>query len=429
MADYKKMWQELDVNLEMHDKLCEVLPMFYEDIYLSQENRPEGMNYFNFVISEVHGLRIQELQDAKKDGKTVVGSFCLYVPDEITLALGGVPVGICSGSEFWVPAGEEVLPRNTCPLVKASIGAKLSKTCPYFQSCDIVVGETTCDAKKKAWEILEEHMPMHVMDLPQKKTGRDYESWKKEIETYGQVLAERTGRTLELHKIKESIKLTNKKREALKRLYDFRKVDPSPISGKDALLISQIAFYDDIERFTLKTEELCDELQKRVDENIGVFEKGTPRILITGTPMSIPNWKIHDIIETSGAVVVCEETCTGTRYFENLVDANAETLEDMYKNLSERYLGINCACFTPNDGRIDDIIRYVKEYNVDAVVYNSLSFCGTYAVESYKVSRALKEAGIPVLVLESDYSEEDRGQIKTRVEALVEMVKARKEGL
>ena len=109
--------------------------------------------------------------------------------------------------------------------------------------------------------------------------------------------------------------MINQKRKALERLYAFRRNDRLPISGKDVLLISQIAFYDDPTRFTEMTNKLCDELENRVAEGVSVFPEGTKRIMLTGTPLAIPNWKIHNLVETSGGAVVCEEMCTGTRYF------------------------------------------------------------------------------------------------------------------
>ena len=423
MSDYREMWQSLDMDLEKHDELCEVLPKFYSDIYLSQENRPEGMNYYNFVISEVHGLRIKELVNAKAENQKVVGTFCVYVPDEIINASNGISVGLCSGSDFWIPDGEKYLPRNTCPLVKSAVGAKVSGTCPYFQSCDMIVGETTCDGKKKAWEILDEHTNMYVMDLPQMKRKKDYKHWKEEIFDFSTELSKLTGKELTVENLSDSIDLINKKRETLQKLYEFRKLKELPISGKDALLITQIAFYDNIERFIEKTEALIDELEKRVEEKVSVFEKDTPRILVTGTPMAVPNWKLHHLIETSGGAVVCEETCTGTRYFENLVDNTGETLDEKVEALAERYMGINCACFTPNNGRTDDIIRLHEEYSADGVIYYSLPFCNTYAIEAKQVMDALEEKGIPVIHIESGYSLEDAGQVKTRLEAFFEMLR------
>ncbi len=423
MGDYYNMWKNLDMDLEKHDQLCEILPEFYEEVYLSQQNRPDAMNYFNFVISEIHGLRVEELVNHKKQGGKIIGSFCVFVPDEITFAAGAIGIGLCAGSQFWVPDGERVLPRNICPLIKASIGAKLSATCPYYQACNMVVGETTCDGKKKAWEILKDYIPVHVMDLPQMKREKNKEAWIDEIYSYKSKVEELTGNIITSEKLKESIELVNKKRKVLKRLYNTRKFPQLPISGKDALLVTQIAFYDDPERFISKTEELCDELEKRIEEGVGVFPSGTPRLLVAGTPMAIPFWKLHHIIETSGGAVVCEETCTGTRYFENLVAENGEDLDSQIRNIADRYLKINCACFTPNHGRVDDILRLVQDYKVDGVVYFSLQFCHTYNIEYLKVEKALKQEGIPIIKIETDYSDQDTEQIKTRVEAFIEMIK------
>jgi benzoyl-CoA reductase/2-hydroxyglutaryl-CoA dehydratase subunit BcrC/BadD/HgdB len=419
MGDYREMWKNLNMDLEKHDQLCAVLPEMYGSVYLTQEDRPQGMNYFNFVISEVHGLRVEELNNHKKDGGKVLGTFCVFVPDEVILAANAISVGLCAGSQFWIEDGEKLLPRNMCPLIKAAVGAKVSGTCPYFQSCDMIVGETTCDGKKKAWEILDEYVPVHVMDLPQMKRTKDYNMWMDEIKLFIEKVEELTGNKVTVENLKRAIELTNSKRRTLKRLYNLRKITPSPISGKDALLISQIAFYDDPERFTAQVNALCDELEEKVKH---LQPQGKKRIMITGTPMALPNWKLHHIIENLPAEVVVEETCTGTRYFENEVSLEGETIEELINNLADRYLNINCACFTPNTGRIDDIKRYVEEYKVDGVIYSNLSFCHTYAIEYNSVERALKEAGIPIMNIETDYSSEDAGQIKTRVEAFLEML-------
>ncbi|APC80404.1 double-cubane-cluster-containing anaerobic reductase [Clostridium botulinum] len=419
MGDYRKLWTDLGVNLEKHDQLCAVLPELYGSTYLTQENRPEGMNYFNFVVSEVHGLRIQELDEHRKKGGKVVGTFCVFVPEEIIVAAKALSVGLCAGSQFWIEDGEKVLPRNMCPLIKAFMGAKIGGTCPYFQSCDMVIGETTCDGKKKAWEILDEYVPVHVMDLPQMKRDKDFKKWGEEINDLIKKVEEITGNKITVEALKEGIRVTNAKRKALKRLYDLRKYKPSPISGLDCLLITQIAFYDDPKRFTEKVHELCDELEERIKNS---QESNKKRILITGTPMALPNWKLHSIIESLDAEVVVEETCTGTRYFEGEVSEEGETLEELIKNLADRYLNINCACFTPNTGRIDDIIKYTKEYEADGVIDTNLSFCHTYAAEHRDVEAKLKEENISIMHIETDYSTEDSGQIKTRVEAFLEMI-------
>ena len=244
----------------------------------------------------------------------------------------------------------------------------------------------------------------------------------EEIETFKNIVEEFTGNKVTADKLAESIKLINNKRKALERLYDLRKNETLPISGCDALLISQIAFYDDPARFTQMTNKLCDELEKRVADGVSVVPAGTKRIMLTGTPLAIPNWKLHNIVETSGAAVVCEEMCTGTRYFEKLVDESGTTLEEQYQALANRYMNINCACFTPNSGRIDDILRLAKEYKVDGIIDVNLKFCNLYDTEGYFVERAMKEAGIPVLGIETDYTDSDAQQLRTRVSAFIEML-------
>ncbi len=422
MADYRKMWESLGMDLETHDQLCEALPQAFGDVFLSQENRPEAMDYYNFVIAEIHGVRPQELIKAQEEGKKVFGTFCVYVPDELIFAANAIATGLCGGSQFWVPGGEKVLPTNTCPLIKASVGARLDRTCPFFRIADMYIGETTCDGKKKAWEILGEDVPVHVMDLPQMKREKDIKAWAEEIKELKKVIEEFTGNKVTAESLSESIKLINNKRKALSRLYECRKADKVPISGRDALVISQIAFYDDPARFTQMTNKLCDELEQRIKDGVSVVKEGTKRILLTGTPLAVPNWKLHNIIETSGAVVVCEEMCTGTRYFENLVDETKTTIDEQIDALANRYMGINCACFTPNTGRIDDIIRLAKEYKVDGVIDVNLKFCSLYDVEGYTVERALKEAGIPVMGIETDYTDNDAEQLRTRIGAFIEMI-------
>ena len=177
MADYRKMWEDLGMDVETHDQLCAVLPQAFGDVFLSQENRPEGMDYYNMVVADIHGIRPAELIEHQKKGGKVFGTFCVYVPDEIVFAADAIATGLCGGSQFWVPGGEKVLPTNTCPLIKASVGARVDRTCPFFRIADMYVGETTCDGKKKAWEILAEDVPVHVMNLPQMKRAKDVKAW------------------------------------------------------------------------------------------------------------------------------------------------------------------------------------------------------------------------------------------------------------
>lgn len=423
-VDYHPMWEELGLDLEMHDALLTAIPQMYQSAYLTQENRPEGMAYFDFVLSEIHGLRIKELDDFRKQGGKVVGTFCLYVPEEIVRAYGAWCVGLCAGAEFAYDEVERIMPRNTCALIKSFMGFKLGKVCPYIQSADLVIGEATCDGKKKAYELLGELHHTWVMELPQMKREKDKEFWRDEIRQLMGKMEELTGNRLTAESLRASITEVNGKRLALQRIARGRKADPVAISGKDALLAVQVAFYDDVPRYTQMVNSIADELGARVAAGEGAAPKGAKRVLVTGTPMAIPNWKIHDIVEKAGGVVVQEEICTGSRYYEKLVPQPGPdaTIDEMIDSIADKYLDINCACFTPNTGRRDDIVRMAEEYKADGILHYSLQFCGPYQIEATQVERAAKDAGLPVLKIDTDYSMEDIGQLSTRVEAFLEML-------
>ncbi|QCQ23199.1 double-cubane-cluster-containing anaerobic reductase [Desulfoglaeba alkanexedens] len=421
-ASYEAMWERLGLDLDAHTSLLEVLGKFYGDIYMSQQGRLRGMEYLDFVVSEIHGLRIRELEEARAQGRKVIGTFCVFVPEEIVWAAGGIQVGLCAGAEAGTEAAEKILPRNTCALIKSFVGFKLARLCPFTESCDMIVGETTCDGKKKAYEIFSDHAPVYVMEIPQMKGAADRALWKAEVLRFKEAVEDLTGRSITAENLSEAVRLINRRRRVLQRLNRLRAAQPVPISGRDVLLINQVSFYDDPDRFTQKIGELCDELEAKVRRGEGVAD-GAARVLLSGCPMAIPNWKLPYIIESSGAVMVGEESCIGTRNTRDLVDESGRTLEEMLDAIVERYMKIDCACFTPNTERLEHIVDLARELEVKGVIHYGLSFCQPYAMESFKVEKALRNAGIPMLAVETDYSMEDVEQLKTRVEAFVEMIR------
>lgn len=422
--NYRSMWQVLGLDLTAHDALLNVLGQAYRDIYLSQKNRPDGMGYFDFVMSEVHGLRIKELLEEKAAGRKIIGSYCVFVPEEIVLAANATLVGLCAGADFAMDEVEKLLPRNTCALIKSTFGFKLGKVCPYLESADMVVGENTCDGKKKAYETLAGLLHnLYVMDLPQVKSAAGRDLLRTEYYRFKAALEQLTGFIVDQTSLESGIQTVNNKRKALHRLNRLRAAIPAPISGLDALLANQVSFYDNPARFIESVNKICDELEIRVKQKIGVSRESTPRILISGCPMAVPNWKLPWIVETSGAIIIGEESCVGERGTRNLTDASGKTLDELMEAIVDRYFAIDCAVFTPNQSRLDHIIEMAETCKADGVIHYGLQFCQPYLMESLPVEKALKEKGIPVLRVETDYSTEDAGQLKTRVEAFIELLR------
>ncbi len=420
--DYTSMWEGLGLNIEAHDGLMKALGQAYGDIFLTQKGRPKGMQYLDFVLSEIHGLRIEELLKAKAEGRRVIGTFCLYVPEELILAVDGIAVGLCAGAAVGTEQAERYLPRNTCALIKSFFGFKLAGLCPYTESCDLVIGETTCDGKKKAYEIFGEFKNTFVLEVPHMKGSEDKRLWLGELKRLAAKLEEVSGRAITAEGLKRGIRTVNAKRAALQRLARLRAARLAPISGLDALLINQVAFYDDPPRFTAQVNAICDELEGRVARGEGVAPADAPRLLISGCPMAAPNWKVPAIVEQAGAVIVGEESCVGARGTRDLVAETGETVDEMLAAIAERYLNIDCACFTPNTERLDHIVEMARGLGADGVLHYALLFCTPYLMEARGVRERLRQEGIPLLEVETDYSMEDTAQLSTRVQAFLEML-------
>jgi len=420
MARSDELLKDLGLDVDLHRRIFDAVDRNFRETVLAQKIRPARMAYFDGVIHEAHGGRVREIIERRAAGDKLIGTFCIYVPEEIVLALGAIPVALCGGTSLSIPYAEKLLPRDICPLVKSTVGLALSNTCPYSPIEDLAVGETTCDAKKKTWDLLAKNGDLYVIELPQKKGARDRDLWFEEVSQFKSRLERLTGRTLDPERLAGAVRLMNRKRRALARLNDFRKEANPPLSGLDALVVMQGALLDDAARFTQRLEALNDELEDRVRRGIGVASERAKRIMISGCPSVLGNWKLHALVESAGAIVVCDETCTGSRYYENLVEEDRSGLEARIAAIADRYLKIECSCFSPNDERIDSILRLAREHRVDGVVQYVLQYCHTYNVEAVAVAAALKDAGVPSLKVVTDYAESDTGQLRLRVDAFLE---------
>ncbi|MDO5707219.1 MAG: double-cubane-cluster-containing anaerobic reductase [Andreesenia angusta] len=362
-----------------------------------------------------------KMKDLKEKGKNVVGTYCTYSPTEIIKAAKAIPVGLCAMSDESIEDAEKHLPRNLCPLIKSSYGYALTDSCPYFYFSDLILGETTCDGKKKMYELMNEVKPVHLMQLPQTTEGQmSFDLWKSEIIKFKERLEEEFDIRISDEDLKKAIKDRNKERKALKSVYELGKMVPPPFTGENLLSV----LYGTTFKFT--TEEIIDSLSELRENALKEYENGNrpvsedkPRILITGCPMAGATMKIVKLIEENGGTVVCFENCTGLKAIEELVNEDI----DAYDALAEKYLNIPCSVMTPNEDRFKLLQRLIKEYNIDGVVEMVLQACHTYAIESYNTKNAVNLVNdTPFISVETDYSQSDIGQLKTRLTAFLEML-------
>ncbi len=391
--------------------------------YLTQNNGGiKSLGYFYEVFKEIYGNRVRELRQYKKDGKKIIGTFCNFVPDELIIAAGAIPIRLVCGSQEPILPAEEVLPRNFCPLIKSSYGFTLMGF-PHFELADVILVPTTCDGKKKISEMLSEVKPTWVLEVPHTtETPQARELWLKELKLLKKQIQALTGNKITGKKLKAAIELLNKKRAAARRLYNIRKRHPPAIWGRDALMVTNLGLYDDPERWTQRVNILCDELEARTK---GVCAETAPRIMLTGSPIVMPTWKIPILIEESDGIIVVDDICTGSKGLWDPVEVPHYTMIDMLIGLADKYLMNTCPCFTPNTARLDRILTLVDEYNINGALYHVLQACHLYGMEQQRVDRALSELKIPMLSIETDYSQEDVEQIRTRVEAFIEMIQSK----
>jgi len=327
------------------------------------------------------------------------------------------------GADFATEQVDKILPRNLCALIKSTFGFKLGGVCPYLEASDLIIGENTCDGKKKAYEVFKTLVSsLYIMDMPQTKSPESRSLLRSEYLKLISRIEALTGNKIAKDNLNKAIDIVNEKRKAVYRLSKTRANIPTPISGLDSLLINQIFFCEDPVRFTNQINSLCEELEIRAKSQIGSFPKDTPRILISGCPMAVPNWKLPSIIETNGAVIVAEESCVGERGTRNLVDNTGATLDALIDSIVDRYFRIDCAIYSPNLDRFEHIKEMYQQYRANGVVLYSIQFCTPYSIEATAIEKQLEKEGIPTIRIETDYSSEDAGQLKTRIQAFVERI-------
>lgn len=243
--------------------------------------------------------------------------------------------------------------------------------------------------------------------------------WEHEIYRAKDAIEKTLGATITEEKLREAIHLHNEKRKAILNFYEIGKLKPMPLSVKDMLTVLDWASYsfdtaDVTNRINAITKEVYDRIEKE-----GNHDPEGPRILITGCPSSGVREKLIYAIEELGGKVVSFENCGGPRCQKDLVD---ETMEP-YRALAEKYMRISCSVMSPNDNRLEYMKQMVEEYSVDGIIEVILHGCHTFAVEAFKVQRFVKnELHMPYLRLNVDFSESDKGQLRTRISAFLEMI-------
>lgn len=376
-------------------------------------------SFDEFVDARKAGfMRVKEYVE---NGGHLVGYFCSYTPLEIFDAAGITAVGLCGTSNEPIADAEKVLPKNLCPLVKSSYGFAYTDKCPYTYFCDFIVGETTCDGKKKMFELLNDIKETYVLHLPQsQKREYDKEIWYQEVKLLKEFIENKYGIEITDEKLREAAHKRNELRKSQLELYSLQGAVPPAMKASEVMsTLAQGLFAFGPEAQKASFDAKIKSAKEAYDAGERPVSEKAKRILLTGCPSTGVIQKVGMTIENNGGVIVCLDDCGGERTTKMLIDEDAD---DILRAISDRYLEIHCSVMTTNEGRIENTKAMCEKYKVDGVVEMVLQACHTFNVESTQMQKMCDEEGIPYMKLETDYSTTDSGQIETRLAAFIEML-------
>ncbi len=404
------------------------LSMTVREIFenIDQERvRPPEMEYFDQFFKEF-GSEKKKIVNSR--GKKIIGFYCMNVPEELIYAAGAFPVRLCAGSAEAMEVGEIWFPDVSCPMVKSSTGFASVPVLPFYQQCDLVVIPATCDWKAKLGEIIGQWLPVMTLDIPKVKSienSRRY--WVSEILRIKKRVEKITRTKITEKRLHKAISMIHAAQKEFRRFQEIRKSPVHVISGRDATAVVNAWFYDHAESWTVAMKKLNDALEKRIEEGARVSPTSAPRVLLTGSPVAFPNWKVPDLIESSGGALVCDELCTSNRYLNDMVAIDEIRLADMIHAIADRYL-LPCSCpvFSDMEERKNKLFTMIDDYQIEGVVYHVLKGCHPYDVELRAIEKEFAQRGISQLKIETDYNPEDTEQLRTRIEAFLETLKGRR---
>ena len=384
----------------------------------AQEGRPASISYFEEVLTSS-----KREEGIAASGAPVIGVYCNFTPEELIHATGAVPVRLCSGLPSAATFAEDVLPRDVCPVVKSSFGT-LAGGIGLSARCRVIILPASCDGKRKLAAMVHDYADVWVVDLPVRRDyTHDMQTWVKETKLVRARLEQLTGRRITYSKLRQSVLLFHKRAEAFRELTNLRMKYPHLLSGRDAMLVTNASFTDDVESWTEAVRKLSSELRDRAKA-----EPATPAgflpIVLTGSPILWPNWKVLNIIEQSGMTVVADTLCSGTQRLYDPVQVDEWTEEGIMRALALRHFSATlCPCFVDSADSIDRVLELVEDYSARGVIAHNLRLCQLIDMETLRLRPVLRDRQIPFLSIHTDLSQEDREQIKTRAEAFLEMMR------
>lgn len=342
-----------------------------------------------------------------------IGWLCTYTPEEIIYAAGFQPVRL-SAKGNPIKKADACLHNNLCPFVRSVLDDALDSSLGHF---DGIIFANSCDAMRRlydAWQLFVKADFTYILGPPKAVSSYSIAYYADQLRGLARRLEEHYGVTITNEALWESIKIFNQTRTLIQDLSSRYKSN-SPLPGEDMFTIMQMATRCDRRKFNQKLSSYLEQPPQEMPTRRNTM----PRVLLAGC--IIDQVDFIRVIEGVGAQLVVNELCTGIRHFENLVEEDS----DPFVALSSRYLNrAPCARMVNLEWRLNYLVQLAKDYRVDGVIYHILKFCDHYMWDLPHTTTEFEENGLPVLSVESEYTKESFEQLKTRVQAFVELLQS-----
>ena len=372
-------------------------------------------------LQELYTERSKRARQLHHSGKKVIGYFCCFVPDEIISAFDMVPYRLQGSQSAPIDQADAYIEPMACPFVRSCFNLALNGEYDFL---DGFVAPHSCDTVERMYHIWRYYKPApftHFINVPHMMGPSSDEFYHKELEFFIKDLEKWSGKKLDTGKFKEAIRLYNQRRAILRELYELRRPDPPLVSGIE---ITEVL----VAGMGIPAAEHVELVKKFIAEVKGRSKpkpQKLPRIFLWGN--EIDDIAFIKLIEESGAHVVMDDLCTGSRFFWDDVPETNDPLD----GIVSRYLHMHCPRSNiPKaetrkkdlENRYGYIHRFIKEWNANGVIFYIVRYCDTCELEGPDLREYLNERKLPVLMIEDDYSTSTIGQLRTRVQAFLEMI-------
>jgi bzd-type benzoyl-CoA reductase N subunit len=365
------------------------------------------------ILSQIYHLSTYFREIAGRGGKPVVGWFCSYTPQELLTAAGLYPYRLVPEPSSTITAADVYLGSSFCPYVRSCLAEALDGRYQFLGGLIVV---NSCDAMRRLYDAWRHYIGSNfvfLLDLPRVNSELSVEYYRECLVKLAGELEARYQVKLSADRIDSAVTAYNRMRSLLREIFYQNREKGMPLSAVELQKIVRASTVLPVETFN----ELGGQLVDMVGKCKVNLPKG-PRLLISGSIMDNPDALI-EMAEQCGAKVVCDDFCTGTRLFWQFVEPD----NDSMTTLSRYYLNRTpCPRMHDAQKRFEHISRLIKDFHVDGVILYTLKFCDPFLFDIPVLRSRLKEWGIPSLSLECDYTPGTLGQMRTRIQAFVEML-------